>query len=358
MPNKNGMSRRPPGSRWGNGGGGDRSGRWDRSDRHRDRNPRQDRPARQKPSVSDEDALRALLGSAEERSSEREGRNQHHNQHRGGGRGSGRGSRDSDFRGRDKPSRSRWGNNDNNNNNSNRNNNAAYDRKRQRPTESEGDRDRHRPRADYYGPSRVEDETEGSEPATAEGGTDTKAPPEFKPNFGLSGALAKDTETGNVYKGVLLKFREPPEARAPNTRWRFYVFKPTPKPNHESGDRTSRGSAESDLVDTIHVGKQSAYLFGRNTDVADVPLLHPSLSGQHAVLQYRGVLAPPDRPGGPGRTVCKPYLMDLESTNGTFLNGVRIDPARYYELKKGDVLTFGASTREYVLLTENTTAVE
>jgi smad nuclear-interacting protein 1 len=48
--------------------------------------------------------------------------------------------------------------------------------------------------------------------------------------------------------------------------------------------------------------------------------------------------------------------MDLESTNGTFLNGIKIDPARYYQLKKGDVLTFGASTREYVLLTENTTS--
>jgi smad nuclear-interacting protein 1 len=45
--------------------------------------------------------------------------------------------------------------------------------------------------------------------------------------------------------------------------------------------------------------------------------------------------------------------MDLESTNGSFINGVRIDPARYYQLKKGDVLKFGASTREYVLLSAN-----
>ena len=32
-------------------------------------------------------------------------------------------------------------------------------------------------------------------------------------------------------------------------------------------------------------------------------------------------------------------------------------PRRYYELKKGDVIKFGASTREYVLLTENTTSL-
>ena len=28
----------------------------------------------------------------------------------------------------------------------------------------------------------------------------------------------------------------------------------------------------------------------------------------------------------------RPYLMDLGSTNGTFLNGERIDSQRYYEL--------------------------
>ena len=53
---------------------------------------------------------------------------------------------------------------------------------------------------------------------------------------------------------------------------------------------------------------------------------------------------------------CKPYLMDLGSTNGTFINGVRIDDARYYELRKGNVITLGSSRREYVLLTENSTS--
>ena len=185
--------------------------------------------------------------------------------------------------------------------------------------------------ADRYGPSKSKDGDE-------KGKSDEKEP-EYKPNFGLSGALAKDMQTGNVYKGVQLKFKEPPEARCPaNTQWRFYVFK----------------KGQEGVLETLHISKQSAYLIGRNADIADIPMLHPSLSSQHAVLQYRAM--PIQGKGGERVLSCQPYIMDLESTNGTFLNGIQIDPARYYQLKKGDVLTFGASTREYVLMTENTTS--
>ncbi len=38
------------------------------------------------------------------------------------------------------------------------------------------------------------------------------------------------------------------------------------------------------------------------------------------------------------------------SSNGTFLNNQRIEPRRYVELKEKDVLKFGYSSREYVLL--------
>ena len=48
--------------------------------------------------------------------------------------------------------------------------------------------------------------------------------------------------------------------------------------------------------------------------------------------------------------VCRPYIIDLVSANGTFLNGKRIDASRFYELKPKDVLKFGQSSREYVLL--------
>ncbi len=171
-----------------------------------------------------------------------------------------------------------------------------------------------------------------------------------KANFGLSGALANDEKTGNVINGVTLKFSEPPEARIPNTRWRLYVFK-------KKGQNTAAKSddQDGDLLEVLHISKQSAYLFGRERKVADVPVDHPSLSKQHCVLQYRAL---PDKNDRERALRCKPYMMDLGSTNGTFINGVRVDDARYYELRKGDVITLGASTREYVLLTENTTSAD
>jgi pSer/pThr/pTyr-binding forkhead associated (FHA) protein len=42
--------------------------------------------------------------------------------------------------------------------------------------------------------------------------------------------------------------------------------------------------------------------------------------------------------------------MDLGSTNGTFLNGKRLESARFYELLPQDVVKFGESTREYVFI--------
>jgi len=89
----------------------------------------------------------------------------------------------------------------------------------------------------------------------------------------------------------------------------------------------------------LHVHRMEYYMFGKDPRVCDVPLLHPSVSKQHAVLQYRL-----------RDQQVVPYLLDLESTNGTFLNGNKLDACRYYELREGDALRFGRSTREFILL--------
>ena len=74
---------------------------------------------------------------------------------------------------------------------------------------------------------------------------------------------------GNVYNGIQLKWSEPPEARMPSPGWRLYVFK---------------GETQTDI---LHLHRQSAYLFGREDAIADVHLMHGSISKQHSVIQYR-----------------------------------------------------------------------
>jgi diguanylate cyclase (GGDEF)-like protein len=67
---------------------------------------------------------------------------------------------------------------------------------------------------------------------------------------------------------------------------------------------------------------------GRAADSA-IQLLEPSISRHHAVLIVRD-----QRP---------PVLRDEESTNGTFVNGRRLDPGEAVELADGDRLRFGST---------------
>ncbi|WWD19598.1 hypothetical protein CI109_104060 [Kwoniella shandongensis] len=151
-----------------------------------------------------------------------------------------------------------------------------------------------------------------------------------KPNFGNSGLLAKET---NTVKGVVVKYNEPAEARKPTKNWRLYVFKGT------------------EQIDLIHIYRQSAYLIGRDTVVTDIPIAHPSCSKQHAAIQYRQISEKNEF--GDVTTSIKPFIIDLESTNGTYVNDQEIPKSRYYELRSSDVIKFGTSSREYVLLHED-----
>ena len=146
-------------------------------------------------------------------------------------------------------------------------------------------------------------------------------------NMELSGKLLEDTNTVN---GVIVRYAEPPEARKPRTKWRLYVFK---------------GNEELPI---LYVHRQSSYLLGRDRKVADIPLDHPSCSKQHAVLQYR-LVSYKRSDGSQGKKVT-PYIVDMNSANGTFLNNQRIEGQKYVELVEKDVLKFGFSSREYVML--------
>ena len=131
---------------------------------------------------------------------------------------------------------------------------------------------------------------------------------------------------------MVIKYSEPPEARKPKRRWRLYPFK---------GDQG---------LPTLYIHRQSSYLIGRDRKIADIPVDHPSCSKQHAALQYR--LVPFERVDGSVGKRVRPYIIDLESANGTYVNNVKIEPRTYVELLEKDIVKFGYSSREYVLLHE------
>lgn len=163
---------------------------------------------------------------------------------------------------------------------------------------------------------------------------DEPAKPVEKPNFGNTGTLAAVSNAVVQADGttITLKYHEPPEARKPPARdvWKLFVFK------------------GSDIVDTVELSLRSCWLIGRDMAVVDLPAEHPSISKQHAVIQFRYTEKRNEYGDKIGRV--KPYLIDLESANGTSLNKKKVPDSRYLELRDKDMIQFGLSTREYVLM--------
>jgi smad nuclear-interacting protein 1 len=152
------------------------------------------------------------------------------------------------------------------------------------------------------------------------------------PNFRPSGKLQAAAMELN---GVTLKYAEPPSARMAPKGWRLYEFK------------------GEEQLDTIKLDGKSVFRIGRDERVCPLTMLHNSISSQHAAIQFREVERKNrfDDNGAPVREIV-PAIIDLKSTNGTKLNGAKIQDSIYIELKQQDVLQFGDSTREYVVIEE------
>lgn len=158
--------------------------------------------------------------------------------------------------------------------------------------------------------------------------------PKEKPNFANTGLLAAASKAVVQADGssVTLKYHEPPEARKPHPRdqWKLFVFK------------------GPDVLDTINLSSRSCWLVGRDVTVADIAAEHSSLSKQHAVIQFRFVEKRNEYGDKVGKV--RPYLLDLETPNGTLLNKEKVPESRFLELRDKDMIQFGLSTREYVLV--------
>lgn len=103
-----------------------------------------------------------------------------------------------------------------------------------------------------------------------------------------------------------------------------------------------------EILDTVPLSGRSCWLIGRETTVVDLVAEHPSISKQHAVIQFRYLEKRNEYGDKIGKV--KPYLIDLESANGTMLNAKKVPDSRYLELRDKDLIQLGQSTREYVLM--------
>jgi len=159
-------------------------------------------------------------------------------------------------------------------------------------------------------------------------------PEKQKPSLAPTGLLAAASNSIAQADGtaIVLKYHEPPEARKPPAKdeWKLFVFK------------------GADIVETIELSTRSCWLIGRELAVVDMPAEHPSISKQHAVIQFRYIEKKNEFGDKLGKV--RPYIIDLESANGTSLNKEEMPPSRYSELRDKDMIQFGHSTREYVLM--------
>jgi len=88
------------------------------------------------------------------------------------------------------------------------------------------------------------------------------------------------------------------------------------------------------LVNVIKdISRNKCTIFGRNKPVCDIGLEHPSISRQHGVIIH----------GSSGNI----YILDLGSSHGTTRNHKKLRGKKRYVLADGDIIRFGASSREY-----------
>ena len=146
--------------------------------------------------------------------------------------------------------------------------------------------------------------------------------------------------------GIQLKYSEPPERGVPQLSWQMHEY---------DGGVCLR---------VIDVSRASYFLLGRDQTLEQllgrnlILLPEQTVSGQHAVLQFRSAaessshmvilregLTEADHDAGGN-----PYVIDLSSTNGSLLNGERMEAGVYYRLKEADSLRFAYGEREYRLV--------
>lgn len=118
-------------------------------------------------------------------------------------------------------------------------------------------------------------------------------------------------------------FRPPPWASQPSRVSSLEVYS-------EAGDKQ----------EVLPVDGKAYYVFGRESTAVDVVLKSSDASGTHAALVHH-------EDG-------KSYLIDLQSTHGTFVKGKKLPPNKPTLLADKTPITFGTSKQKYIFFGETT----
>ena len=153
-----------------------------------------------------------------------------------------------------------------------------------------------------------------------------------KPNFEPSGILLKDLEMDynkSINSKIIINYNPPNDSIIPdkNEIWFLFKFSEDKKEDEETYK----------LIDKEY------FLIGKDPRICDIRIKQKNISRQHAVIQFRKIRKEK------GWQIL-PYLIDLNSTNGTYLNGDKIDNKKYYELREKDQLNFGDKNIDFLLM--------
>ncbi|CAB3407932.1 unnamed protein product [Caenorhabditis bovis] len=89
-------------------------------------------------------------------------------------------------------------------------------------------------------------------------------------------------------------------------------------------------------LDKLMIDEKKAYYFGRNNKQVDFAVEHASCSRVHCLLLYHGLLQ-------------RFAIVDMESSHGTFIGSVRLQPLEVVFIEVGKQFHLGASTRRYAV---------
>ena len=93
---------------------------------------------------------------------------------------------------------------------------------------------------------------------------------------------------------------------------------------------------EGKMIQKLMVDEKKSYLFGRNNKLCDFPIDHASCSRVHACLVWH-------------KNLNRPFLIDNGSTHGTYIGRIRLEPKKPTQVHIDSTLSFGASTRTYII---------